>query len=103
MNLTKEKVLEAVSSYRNMFGFPKKYKYVAVDYDGAIKIYNKKPKYVVDFWDIEGVEYRDIIYLNRYVSNTKELCFKIPEKEEESNETKIRPIAKPTGKCQPTH
>ena len=88
MKLTKEKVLEAVNSYRNMFGFPKKYKYVAVDYDGVIKICNKKPKYAVDFWDIEGLEWRDIIYIDKYVSNLEELCFKIPEKEE-INESKI--------------
>ena len=81
MKLTKEKVLEAVSSYRNIFGLPKKYKYVAVDYGGVIKICNKKPKYAEGFWDIEGLEWRDIIYINRYVSNTEELCFKIPEKE----------------------
>ena len=88
MKLTKEKVLEAVDSYRNMFGLPKKYKYVAVDYDGVIQIFNKKPKHVEDFWDTKGLEWRDLIYLNRYVSNTEELCFKIPEKEE-INESKI--------------
>lgn len=82
MKLTKEKVMEAVEAYRELFGLPKKYKYAAVDFDGDINVYTKEPEityFLSNAWcGGEGyIEWRCIIQTIKPVSNWQELCFKI--------------------------
>ena len=83
MKLTKEQVIKAVDTYRELFGLPKKYKYVAVDFDGAIAVYTKKPEVKIFDYAWLGsygyTEWRCIIQTIKLVSNWQELCFKIEE------------------------
>lgn len=78
MKLTKEKVMEAVEAYRKVFGLPKKFKWVAVDWYGTIALYTSKPENDNWCWYSDG-KYTDIMYINRQISNCDKLCFKLEE------------------------
>lgn len=85
IKLTKKQVLAMANIAREVYGLPKKYRYVAVDYQGDLYAYVDKPSPITSIYWGAGGESRPLVFLTDYVENWKELCFDLNEEKAKTN------------------